>query len=115
MTEPGGKLAALRSTIQFAELLQPGTPVQGSNSYLTTGVCRSFELMVRTHGRSPTSSYRLCSQFSDDLGLPQGVYLDFPRSMEWHVAVGRYRALFAALSGSRRRISCSCSQTAGST
>ena len=52
--------------------------------------------MVRVHERSPTSSYLLCSLFSDALGLPEGAYLDFPRSREWEVAVGRYRALFAA-------------------
>ena len=96
MAEPGGKWAALRSTIQFADLLQRGAPGPGSDSYLTTGAYSSFELMVRTHGRSPTSSNPLCSMFSDALGLPHGAYLDFPRSREWEVAVGRYRVLFAA-------------------
>ena len=63
---------------------------------MTTGVYSPFELMVRAHGRSPTSSYLLCSLFSDALGLPQGTYLDFPGSREREVAAGRYRALFAA-------------------
>ena len=82
MTESGGMWAALTSTIQFADLLQRGAPGPGSDSYLTTGAYSSFELMVRTHGRSPTSSYLLCSLSSDALGLPQGAYLDFPRSRE---------------------------------
>ena len=70
MAEPGGKWAALRSTIQFADLLQRGAPGPGSDSYLTTGVYSSFALMVRAHGRSPTPSYLLCSLFSDAPGLP---------------------------------------------
>ena len=56
--------------------------------------------MVRAHGRSPTSSFLLCSLFSDALGLLQEAYLDFPRSREWEVAVDRYRTLFVAF-GSR--------------
>ena len=90
-------MGALRTTIQFADLLQRGAPGPGSDSYLTTGICSPFELMVRAHGRSPTSSYLLCSLFSDALGLPQGAYLDFPHSREWEAAVGRYRALFAGV------------------
>ena len=96
MTEPGGRGAALRSTTQFGDLFQRDAPGPGSGSYLTTGVYNSFELMVRAHGRRSTSSYLLCFLLSDALGLPQGTYLDFPRSREWEVAVGRYRALFAA-------------------
>ena len=42
--------------------------------------------MVYTHGRSPTSSFVLCSLFSDALGLPQEAYLDFPGTREWRVA-----------------------------
>ena len=82
MTEPGGRWAALWSAIQFADLLQRGASGPGSDSFLTTGVYSSLELMVHTHGRSPTSSYLLCSLSSDALGLPQGAYLDFPRSRE---------------------------------
>ena len=72
MTEPGGRWAALRSAILFADLLQRGAPGPASDSYLATGVYSSFELMVHPHGRSPTSSYLLCFLFSDALGLPQG-------------------------------------------
>ena len=86
----------MRSTKQFADLLQRGAPGSGSDSYLTTGVYSSFELMVGAHGRSPTSSYLLCSLLRDAQGLPQGVYLDLYRSREWGVAVGRYRTLLAA-------------------
>ena len=68
----------------------------GPASYLTTSVYDSFELMVRSQGRSPTSSFLLYSLFGDALGLPQAPYLVFPRSRQWEVAVGRYRALFAA-------------------
>ena len=93
MNESGERWAALRNTMQFADLLQRDVPGPGPASYLTTGVYSSFELMVRAHGRSPTSSFLLCSLFSDALGLPQAAYLDFPRSREWAVAVGRYHAV----------------------
>ena len=86
----------MRSTIQFTDLLQRGAPGPGPYSYLTTGVYSSFELMVRAHERSPASWYLLCSLFRDAIGLSQRGYLDFARSREWEVAVGRYRALFAA-------------------
>ena len=90
------EVGALRSTIQFADLLQRGAYGPGSDNYFTAGVYSSFELMVRAHGRSQTSLYLKCSLFSEALGLPQGAYLDFLRSREWEVAAGRYRALFAA-------------------
>ena len=96
MTEPGGRWAALRITIQFADLLHRSTPGPGSDSCLTTGVYNSFEVMVRARGRSLTCSYLLCSLCSEALGLPQGAYLDFPRSRELDMAVGRYRVRFAA-------------------
>ena len=78
MTESGGRWAALRNTMQFAHLLQRDVPGPGPASYLTTGVHDSFELIVRYQARSPTSSFLLCSLFSDALGLPQAVYLAFP-------------------------------------
>ena len=71
-------------------------PRSGPASYLKTGVYSSFEPMVCAHGRSPTSSFLLCSLFIDALGLPQEVNLDFLRSREWEVAVNRYRTLFVA-------------------
>ena len=82
MTEPGRTWAVLRSTILFADLPQRGVPGPGSDSYLTTVVYSYFELMVRAHGRRPTSSYLLCSLINDAVGLPQGAYLGFPRSRE---------------------------------
>ena len=94
--ESGQRWAALRSAAQFADLLQRDVPGPGPASYLTTGVYSSFEIMIRAHGRSPTSSFLLCSLFSDALGLPQEAYLNFPRSREWEVAVDRYRTLFVA-------------------
>ena len=36
------------------------------------------------------------SLFSDAMDLPQGAYLDFPRTREWEVAAANYRTLFAA-------------------
>ena len=51
MTKPRGRWAALRSVIQFADLARR----PGSDRYLTTSVYSSFELMVRAHGKSPTS------------------------------------------------------------
>ena len=95
MTEPGGRWAALSNTIRFADLLQRGAPGLGSDSYLTPGVYSSFELMVRAHGRSSTSSYLLCILFGDVLDLPQGACLDFLCSREREMAVGRYSAPFA--------------------
>ena len=86
----------LRSTIQFADLLQRDVHGPGPANHLTTGVYSSFELMARAQGRSPTSSLLLCSLISGALGLSQAVYLDFHRSRGWEVTVGRYRALFAA-------------------
>ena len=96
MNESEGRWAALRTIMQLADLLQRDVPGQGPASYLTAGVYSSFELMVRVHGRSPTSSFLLCSLFSDGLGLPRAAYVDFPRPREWEAAVGRYRALFTA-------------------
>ena len=87
---------ALRNTVQFADLLQRDVPGPGAASHLKTGVYCSFELTVRAHGKSPTSSFLLCSLFSDALGLPQEAYLDFPRSREWEVAVYCYRTLVVA-------------------
>ena len=94
MTESGGRWAALRNTMQCADLLQRDVPGPGPASYLTTGVHGSFEFMVRSQWRIQTFSFLLCSLLSDALGLPQATYLDFPRSRELEVAVGRYRALF---------------------
>ena len=45
MTQSGGRWAALRNTMQFADFLQRDGP--GPASYLTTGVHKSFELMIR--------------------------------------------------------------------
>lgn len=96
MNEPGGRWAVLRVTMKCADLLQQDIPGPGPNSYLTTGVFRSFELMIHAHGRIPSSAFLVCSLFSNALGLPQGAYLDFPRLNEWEAAAGRYRGLFTA-------------------
>ena len=72
-----------------ARLLQPARDV-------TTGSHETFELMVRTHGRSPTFSFLLCSPFSDALSLLRRAYLDFPRSREWQAAASYYYEVFAA-------------------
>ena len=92
--ESGQRWASLRSTVQSADLLQRDVPGPGPASYLTTGIYSSCELMVRAHGRSPTSSFLLL--FSDALGLPQEAYLEFLRSREWEVAVDRCCTLFVA-------------------
>ena len=96
MTEPGERWAELRSTMQFSDL-QRDVPGPGPARYLTTGVYSSFELMVRAHGRSRTSSFLLYSLFSDARGLSQRAYLDFARPRQWEAADGRYGALIAAL------------------
>ena len=80
---PGGKWPAVEGVLQFAELIEEnGTQLLQPASYVAIGSHETFELMVRTHGRSPTSSFLLCSLFSDALSLPQGVYLYFPRPRE---------------------------------
>ena len=81
------------STLQFAELLAEGVPRLDSASDVTTGSYNTFELMLKAHGRSPTSSFLLCSLFSDALGLPSPTYLYFPRP---RAAVSCYRTLFTA-------------------
>ena len=53
--------------------------------------------MVRSPGRSPTSSLLLCSLFNDGLGLPHAAHLGFSCSRERKVAVGRCRALFSVV------------------
>ena len=69
--------------LRFDELIEEdGARLLHPASYVTTGSHATFELTVRTHGRSPTSSFLLCSQFSDALSLPQRAYLDFPRPKE---------------------------------
>ena len=62
-------------------------------SDVTTGSHHAFEHMVRTHRRSPTSLFLLCSLFIDALGLPHEDQLDFPPTREWDAA---YREGFAA-------------------
>ena len=80
--------------LQFADFLEEdGLPLVPA-SYVTTGSHHTVEHMVRTHGRSPTSSFPLCSLFCDALCLPQDAYLDFPRTREWKAAAARYRVVF---------------------
>ena len=82
--------------LQFAELLEEDGPRLVPASYVTTGSHHTFEHMVRTHGRSPTSSFLLCSLFCDALCLPRDAYLDFPRTREREAAAARYRVVFEA-------------------
>ena len=62
--------------MKFADVLQRHVPGPGPASYLTTGVHRSFELMVNVHGGDLASSFLLCSLFRNTLGLPRAAYLD---------------------------------------
>jgi len=96
MNEYGGRWVAVRGALQFAARVQRGNPEPEPASYVTTGAFGTFELMLRAHGGSPTSSFLLCSLFCDALDMPQGAYLDFPRPRGWEAAVGHYRTLFAA-------------------
>ena len=93
---PEGRWSAVAGALQFAELLEENPPRLEPASYVTTGFHDTFEELVRTHGSRPTSSFLLCSLFGDVLGLPQGVYLDFPRPREWRAAAGHKREIFAA-------------------
>ena len=86
----------MKGAVQFAEVLEEDGPRLVPASHVTTGSHPTFEHMVRTHGRSPTSSFLLCSLFSDTLGLPQEAYQIFPRTREWKVAAAHYRERFAA-------------------
>ena len=83
---PGGGWSAVIGALQLAEFLEEDGPRLMPASYVTTGSHQTLEHMVRTHGRSPTSSFLLCSLFSDVLDLPQEAYLDFPRTREREAA-----------------------------
>ena len=111
---PGGRWAAVGGALQFAEILEEEGTRLVPTSYVTTGSHHAFEHMVRTHGRSPTSSFLLCSLFSDALGLPREAYFDFPRTKEWQEAVADQRERFAA-SPSDHGTSCFDSQIGRST
>ena len=91
-----GRWGAVKVALQLAARV--GRHISGLElaGYVTTGTYGTFELMLRAHGRSPTSSFLLCSLFWDAMDLPQGAYLDFPRPRQWKTAAGRYRVLFAA-------------------
>ena len=93
---PWGRWAAVGGALQFAELLEEDGTRLVPASYVTTGSHHTFEHMVRTHGRSPTSSFLLCSLYSDALGLPREAFFDLPRSREWQEAATDYRERFAA-------------------
>ena len=80
----------------FSGVILDRSQLPGINSYVTTGVHNTFDLMLSALGRSPTSSFVLCSLFRDALDLPQEAYLDFPRTREWKTAAAHYRTLFAA-------------------
>ena len=82
--------------LQFAKLLEEDGPWLVPASYVTTGSHHTFEHMVRTHRRSPTSSSLLCSLFCDALRPPRDAYLDFPRTREWEAGAARCRVVFEA-------------------
>ena len=92
----GGRRPAVGGALQFAELLEEDGPRLVPASSVTTGSHQTFEHMVRTHGRSPTSLFLLCSVFRDALCLPRDAYLDFPRTRGWEAAAARYRVVFEA-------------------
>ena len=96
MTKQGGRWAAVGSALQFAASFKRGDLGTEPANYVTTGVHTTFELMVCSFGRSPTSSFVLCSLFSDELNLPQEACLDFPRTRKWEAATAHYRTLFIA-------------------
>ena len=94
----------MRSALQFAELLDEDGPRLVPARYVTSGSRPTLEHMMRTHGRSPTSPFLLCSLFSDALGQPQEAYLDFSSAREWEVAAAHYRERFAAYTIQQRDI-----------
>ena len=59
-----GRWAAVRGAPQFAARVQRHISGLELASYVTTGIYGTFELMLRAHGRSPTSSFLLCSLFA---------------------------------------------------
>ena len=80
---PGGRWPAVGDALRFAELIgEDGARLLRPSSSVTTGSHEIFELVVRTHGRNPSSSLLLCSLFSDALDLPRRAYLDLPRPRE---------------------------------
>ena len=94
---PGGDWPVVEGALQFVDLFEEdGYRLLQSASYVTTGCHQTFELMVRTQGISPTSSFLLCFLFSDALSLPQRAYVDFLRPREWQTSASHYREVFAA-------------------
>ena len=61
---PRGRWPALGIALQFAELLEEDAPRLVPASYVRTGSHHTFEHMVRTHGRSPTSFCSCCAPCS---------------------------------------------------
>lgn len=118
MIETEGGWTALRSTTcQFVDLLERGFPGPGKASSLTTGFYSPFELIAPVNERNSTTPFILCSPYSDALGMPQGAYLDFPRSTEWEAAVDRFHTL-STVFGIRPQeslLSCLGSETVGLT
>ena len=88
--------AVVSGALQFAAHVHRGISGPESASYVTTGIDGTLELMLRTHGRSPTPLFLLCPLFCDALDLSQETYLDLPRPREWEAVAGRYCLLFAA-------------------
>ena len=70
-SRPGRGWSAVKDALQFTELFEEHGPRLVPASYVTAGSHPTFDHMVRTHGRSPTSSFLLCFLFIDALGLPQ--------------------------------------------
>ena len=77
-TASGRRCAIVGRAVQFTDLLLRGFPGLGPDSYSTTRDHSLFELVVRFHGKSPTSSFLLCSLFGDALGLPRRADPSFP-------------------------------------
>lgn len=93
---PGVRWPGVGGARKFAELIEEdGARMLQPASFVTISSHKSFELMVRTRGRSPTSSFLLCSMFSDALSQTQRDFLDFPRPRGWQAAASHYREVFA--------------------
>lgn len=86
----------MRGALQFVHFLQEGILRPEPVRYKKLASTTRFMLIVRVHGRSPTSSFLLCPLLHDAIGLLQGENNDFPPSGAYKVVCVHHRTLFTA-------------------
>ena len=91
----------MRSALEFADLLRLGAPELEPATYVTIKVYSTLEVMMRTPGNTPTSSFLLCSLFNDALCLPQELAFISPLQRNGRLSIDTERS--SPRSGSDRR------------